>query len=48
MGPARVAVALVAGRKKGRSRRLAAVSLAAVGRVADRGAPCVAGAAEQS
>lgn len=47
MGPARVAVALVA-RRKGRRRRLAAVSLAAVGRVADRGAPYVAGAAEQS
>lgn len=43
IGPARVAVALVVGRK--RPRRLAAVSLAAVGRVADR---CVAGAAEQS
>lgn len=48
MGPARVAVALVA-RRKGRRRRLAAaVSLAAVGRVAYRGAPYVAGAAEQS
>jgi hypothetical protein len=46
MGPARVAVALVVGRKG--TRRLAAVSLAAVGRVADRGAPCVAGAAKQS
>jgi len=38
-------VALVVGRQG--PRRLAAVSLAAVGRVADRGAPCVAAAAEQ-
>jgi len=45
MGPARVAVALVVGRQG--PRRLAAVSLAAVGRVADRGAPFAAAAAEQ-